>query len=131
MTDADAPDAMLTLEQSRPHKGGYLLRFAELANRDASHRLLGAELLVAVDELRPLEDGEFFVHDLVGLEIIEVDGRQLGRIADVYDAAGQLLAAVDVGGRERLFPVRSETVLRIDLESGTIEVSLPAGLLEL
>ena len=88
-------------------------------------------MLVTVDELRPLEDGEFFLHDLVGLEIVETDGSSLGRITDVYDAAGQLLASVNVEGKERLFPVRSETVRRIDLEAGTIEVSLPVGLLEL
>jgi 16S rRNA processing protein RimM len=130
-TGEEGPGETLTLEQSRPHRGGFLLRFAEIADRDVGRGLLGAELLVTLDELRPLEDGEFFLHDLVGLEIIEADGNQLGRITDVYDAAGQLLASVDVEGRERLFPVRSETVRRIDLEAGTIEVSLPVGLLEL
>ena len=121
----------LTLEQSRPHKGGFLLRFAEVADRDVGRGLLGAELLVTVDELRPLEEGEFFLHDLIGLEIIETDGSRLGQVTDVYDAAGQLLASVEVEGRERLFPVRSETVRRIDMEAGTIEVSLPVGLLDL
>ena len=130
-TGVDGPGETLTLEQSRPHKGGYLLRFTEVADRDVGRELLGAELLVTADEVRPLEDGEFFLHDLVGLEIIETDGSRLGRITDVYDAAGQLLASVEVDGRERLFPVRSETVRRIDMEAKTIEVSLPVGLLEL
>ena len=121
----------LTLETSRPHKGGFLLRFAEVSDLESARRLMGAELLLAPEELRPLDEGEFFLHELVGLEIIEPDGRSLGTIADVYDAGGQLLASVELDGRERLFPLRRETVNRIDMKARKIEVSLPAGLLEL
>ncbi len=123
--------ATLTLETSRPHKGGFLLRFAEVSDLESARRLMGAELVLALDELRPLDEGEFFLHELVGLEIIEPGGRSLGTIADVYDAGGQLLASVELDGRERLFPIRRETVTRIDMKARKIEVSLPAGLLEL
>lgn len=121
----------LTLETSRPHKGGFLLRFAEVTDLESARSLIGAELLVAPDELRPLDEGEFFLHELVGLEIIEPDGRSLGTIADVYDTGGQLLASVELDGRERLFPIRRETVKRINMKTRKIEVSLPAGLLDL
>lgn len=127
----ETPHTTLTLEMSRPHKGGFLVRFAEVSDLEDARRLLGAELLLGLDELRPLDEGEFFLHDLVGLEIVEPDGCSLGTIADVYDAGGQILAAVVLDGREQLFPIRPETVRRIDIEAGTIEVSLPAGLLEL
>ena len=127
----DAARATLTLETSRPHKGGFLLRFAEVSDLEGARRLLGAELLLGLNELRPLDEGEFFLHDLVGLEIIEPDGSSPGTIADVYDAGGQILAAVVLEDRERLFPIRPETVRRIDIKARKIEVSLPAGLLEL
>ena len=127
----EAPHRTLTVETSRPHKGGFLMRFAEVSDLDSARRLLGAELLLRPDELRPLDEGEFFLHDLVGLEIVEPDGRSPGTIADVYDAGGQLLASVVLDGRERLFPIRPETVRRIDMKARKIEVSLPAGLLEL
>ncbi len=125
------PDTTLTLETSRPHKGGFLMRFAEVSDLESARRLFGAELLLSLDELRPLDEGEFFLHQLVGLEIVESDGCSLGTIADVYDAGGQLLAAVVVNGRERLLPIRPETVRRIDMKARKIEVSVPAGLLDL
>lgn len=121
----------LTLETSRPHKGGFLLRFAEVSDLESARNLMGAELLLAPDELRPLDDGEFFLHELVGLEIIGSDGHSLGTIADVYDVGEQLLASVELDGRERLFPIRQETVKRIDMKTRKIEVSLPVGLLDL
>lgn len=127
----DVPHTTLTLETSRPHKGGFLLRFAEVSDLESAQKLMGAELLLAPEELRPLDEGEFFLHELVGLEIIEQDGSSLGTIADVFDASGQLLASVELDGRERLFPFRRETVNRIDMKARKIEVSLPPGLLEL
>jgi len=130
-TRQDLPDKALTLETSRPHKGGFLLKFAEVSDVESARRLMGAELALPSDELRPLDEGEFFLHELVGLDIVEVGGRRLGTIADVYDTAGQLLAAVDIEGKQLLFPVRRETVRRIDMDAGTMEVSLPVGLLEL
>ena len=125
------PRTTLTLESSRPHKGGFLLQFAGISDLESAQMLMGAELLLAPDELRPLDEGEFFLHDLVGLEIIEADGRSLGTIADVFDVSGQLLASVKLEGQEHLFPIRKETVNRIDIEARKIEVSLPSGLLEL
>ncbi len=125
------PHSTLTLETSRPHKGGFLLRFTGVSDLESAQSLIGAELLLAPDDLRPLDEGEFFLHELVGLEIIEPDGSSLGTIADVYEAGGQLLASVELDGRERLFPIRRETVNRIDMKARKIEVSLPSGLLEL
>lgn len=127
----DVPHTTLTLETSRPHMGGFLMRFAEVSDLESARRLVGAQLLLRLTELRPLDEGEFFLHDLVGLRIVEPDGFSPGTIADVYDAGGQLLAAVVLDGRERLFPIRPETVRRIDMKARKIEVSLPAGLLEL
>jgi len=130
--ESDEKDEALTLEASRPHKGGFLLRFAEVCDREGARRLLGADLTLPPGELRPLDEGEFFLHDLVGLDIVEAEGgRRLGTISDVYDAGGQLLASTDIEGRECLFPVRRETIRRIDMQAGRIEVSLPPGLLEL
>lgn len=121
----------LTLTDSRPHRGGYLLRFREVVDRGGAEALLGAELLVDRDELRPLAEGEYFLHELVGLEVVDETHGSLGAIREVYDTAGQVLASVKVDGRERLLPLRRETVRRVDREARTIAVAMPAGLLEL
>jgi 16S rRNA processing protein RimM len=127
----DAADEVLTVTTSRPHRGGFLLRFREIAGREAADRLLGAELRLHRDELRPLAEDEYFLHDLVGLEIVDEAAGRLGVVKDVYDAAGHWLAGVEVDGREHLVPLRPETVRRVDVEAGRIETTLPPGLMEL
>ena len=121
----------MTLVESRPHRGGYLLRFREVVDRDTAQTLLGAELLLEREDLRPLDEGEYFLHELVGLEVTDEHEGSLGPIVDVYDTAGQVLAAVRVDGRERLFPLRREFVRKVDMETRHVEVALPDGLLEL
>lgn len=122
---------VLTVATSRPHRGGYLLRFREIEGREAAERLLGAELLLHRDELRPLEEDEYFLHDLVGLEMVDETAGSIGVVKDVYDAAGTWLAGVEHDGREHLVPLRPETVRRVDVKAGRIETALPDGLLEL
>ena len=121
----------VTLLESRPHRGGYLLRFPEIVDRHTAETLLGAELLLEREELRPLDEDEYFLHELVGLDVIDEGKGSLGPIVDVYDTAGQVLAAVRVDGRERLFPLRREFVRKVDMEARQVDVALPAGLLEL
>lgn len=121
----------MTLIESRPHRGGYLLRFREVVDRDTAQTLLGAELLLEREDLRPLAEDEYFLHELVGLDVLDERQGSLGPIVDVYDTGGQVLAAVRVGGRERLFPLRREFVQKVDMDARRIEVALPDGLLEL
>jgi 16S rRNA processing protein RimM len=121
----------MTLIESRPHRGGYLLRFREVTDRDTAQGLLGAELLLEREDLRPLAEDEYFLHELVGLDVVDERQGSLGPIVDVYDTAGQVLAGVRVDGRERLFPLRREFVRMVDMEARRMEVALPAGLLEL
>lgn len=121
----------VTLLESRPHRGGLLLRFAEVTGRDAAEALVGAELVVERDELRPLEEGEYFLHELVGLEVVDERAGELGPVAEVYETAARPLAAVRIDGKERLFPLHGEVVRKVDLEERRIEVTLPPGLLDL
>ena len=128
---AEAVVRELTLVESRPHRGGYLVKFREIVDREAAEKLLGAELVLDRDELRPLDEGEYFLHELVGLEVRDERQGSLGPIVEVYDTTGQVLAAVRVDGRERLFPLRREFVRKIERTAGRIDVALPDGLLEL
>ena len=121
----------LTLETARPHKGGYLLRFREIGDREAVNVLRGREITVPADALRPLEENEFFLHDLVGLEAWREGGDRIGAVNEVYDLGGHIFLGVDVQGQEKLVPFRPEMVRSVDRESGRVWIDPPHGLLEL
>ena len=122
---------ILTLETARPHKGGYLLRFREIGDRETVNELRGREITVPADALRPLEENEFFLHDLVGLEAWREGGGRIGAVSEVYELGGRILLGVEVQGHERLVPFRPELVRSVDRESGRVWIDPPPGLLEL
>lgn len=121
----------LTLDSARPHRGGYLLRFREIGSRDMAERLKGRELTVPLDALRPLEENEFFLHDLVGLSAWQEGVGQVGEIVEVYELGGQVLLGIEIEGREKLFPFRRELVVRVDRNEGEVWIDPPPGLLDL
>ncbi len=128
---AGDPRRPLTVQSARPHQGRLLVRFAEVANRDAADALRGAGLLVDSDEL-PLagDPEEFHDHELEGLLVRTVEGATVGVISGVRHGHGPELLAVDTGRGETLVPFVREIVPAVDLSAGTITIDPPEGLLD-
>ncbi len=121
----------LTLTAFRPHRGGWLLRFGEIGDRTSAEAYAGCELTLPKEELRPLDENEFFVQELVGYDVIDVDGEMVGPVRAVYDASGQTFLGVDVNGRELLIPFSRQVVREVKAGEGKIRIDPPPGLLEL
>jgi 16S rRNA processing protein RimM len=97
----------LTLTSIRGGKGGPIARFAEIADRSAAEALRGELLSVPRDALPPLDEGEYYHADLIGLPCETVDGEALGTVAAVENfGAGDLLEIEKPGGKRALIPFR-------------------------
>src|SRR5688572_15776001 len=83
--DPDAPP--LRVESVRPFKHGALVTFGGVGDRNESERLRGRYLLVERDRLPPLEAGEVFLHQLVGMEVVGANGTRVGEVIEVYELA--------------------------------------------
>lgn len=97
---------------------GAIARFDGIADRTAAEQLRG--LLVEVDRsaLPPLEEGEYYHSDLVGLQCVDRDGEPVGTVAAVENfGAGDLLDVELDDGRRSLIPFRDGIA---DLENGRI-----------
>ena len=120
----------LTLTAARRHKGGLLLQFQEVGDRDAAEKLRGRELALPTEELRQLDEDEFFLHDLVGFAVVRTDGEPVGDVATSYETGAQLLLGVTAGEREFLIPFGRQLVTEVDREARRIVIDPPPGLLE-
>lgn len=130
---AGVPDGgSLTVERARPFKGGFLLKVAGLSSRTPEvEALRGRSLLIPAADAAPLDEGEVFFHQLVGLRVV-AGGEEVGRVRDVYEApSGHLLAVERRGRKELMLPFVREMIRRVDVEGGELEIDPPAGLLEL
>lgn len=127
----EALELSLTVEAAREFKGGLIVRFEGIRDRDGAEVLRGRTLLIRREETRPLESGEYFLHDLVGLEVWSTEGARLGRVAAVYEHGAGHFLGVDDGQREHLVPFAGRIVRSVDLETGRIIIQVIPGLLEL
>lgn len=120
----------LTVSGARSHKGGLLVRFREVGDRTAAERLQGREVALQADELRKLDEDEFFLHDLVGCSVLREDGEPVGEVVTTYETGAQLLLGVAIGEREVLIPFGKQLVTAVDREGRRIVIDPPPGLLE-
>lgn len=119
----------LTVAAARPHRERFLVSFEDVGTRDAAERLRGS-LYVSSRELRSLEEGEYWPHDLVGCSVLTTNGSEVGRIEGVIDAPAQDLLVVSTPAGERFVPMVRELVVEVDLQRRRVIVSPPEGLFD-
>ena len=118
---------------ARPHGGRLLVRLDGVSDRNAADALRGNLFVVDSADLPAIDDpDEFYDHQLEGLAVRTVDGREVGTIAEVlHTAGGELLAVRDPGGAEVLVPFVGAIVTSVSLAAGVVEIDPPDGLLDL
>ena len=96
------------LEGIRSGSSGAIVRIAGVSDRSAAEALRGTLVEVDRSALPPLEEGEYYHADLIGLACVDADGRELGRVVAVENyGAGDLLEVELPGGKTSLVPFRS------------------------
>lgn len=104
-------DGALTLTKLRAGGNGAIARFAEVHDRNAAEALRGTALTVPRDALKPLDEGEYYHIDLIGLPCTSTTGEDIGRVVAVENyGAGDLLEIERIGGARFMVPMRAEAV---------------------
>lgn len=117
--------------QFYPGKKLYLVQFDGLPDRTAAEGWVGAEVLVTDSDRPELAEEEYYLPDLIGVEVFhQPTGRSLGRLTAVIPAGHDLLEVTTDQGQTILIPFVKEIVPVVDLKSQRIEVLPPVGLLE-
>jgi len=116
-----------------PGRGGQaIFQFAGIDSVEAAESLRGMEVQVPIEERTRLGAGNYYVSDLVGCEVWEVDALSaLGLVREVEFPGGVPLLAIDTKKGEVLVPLAAEFCVQIDVKAKRIHVTLPEGLLDL
>jgi 16S rRNA processing protein RimM len=106
----------LQVSAVRPHAGYVLLSLRGVESREQADALRGTLVCVTRADLPALEEGEYYLVDLIGLSVHTPDGREVGRVEEVieYPAAHCLVVSSEDGLRE--VP---------DIERYVVEVDVP------
>lgn len=123
---SDAAGQMRKIEGARVHKGTVLVKFFGTDDATAADALRGAEIRIRKSDLAPLEEGRYYIHDLIGMDVLTTDGEDLGKVKDVL-----IQPAHDVYVTDRaMIPAVREFVVEISLEKKQIIVKPVEGLVQ-
>lgn len=115
---------LLRVRQWRRQGPRLVAQLEEVGSREQAEALHGTRLFIDRGELPPTGSGTWYWHDLIGLEVFNLEGERLGRVRGLLDAgAHDVLEIERAGGSDLLVPfVTGRYVDKVDLAAGTITV---------
>ena len=127
----DPAFAGLRVRGVRPFKRGFLISLEGIDSRNRAEWLAGRYVLRPLAEVRPLEEGEVFYHDLLGMRVESGDGEAIGEVVEVYELSPVHLLQVARESGAVLIPFARDMVRGLDREGKRLVMDLPDGLLDL
>jgi len=118
------------VEKLRWHnRGVLLLKLGGCDDRNAADELRGMLVQIPVENAVPLEEGEYYHFQLIGVRVETESGKWLGRVVEVLKTGANDVYAVRGPWGELLLPAVEDVVLELDLESKRMVVCLLPGML--
>lgn len=122
------------LESFKHHNHEFIAKIKGTEDREAAQLLTNAEIGVDLSVFPELEEGDYYWHDLIGCEVVNLTGYNLGKVSELMETGSNDVLVVKANGKdafgkqERLIPFLFENVVkRVDLSSKIIEVDWDAG----
>lgn len=108
-----------------------LLKLKEIDDRNQADLLRQLYVMVPLENAVPLEEGEFYLYQLIGINVQTADGTPLGVISDVLETgANDVYVVTSPQHGEVLIPVTEETIVKTDIAAGLVIVNLLEGLID-
>ncbi len=107
-----------------------VVKIAGYDDRQAAESLRGLRFYIPASEAMPLDEDEYYVWQIEGLEVWTTDDQYLGVVTEViFTGSNEVYVAQDESGREVLIPAIEDVVQEVDLEGGRLIVQLLEGLI--
>jgi len=131
LASPDSPEVVrrYPVEGVRQHKGALLLKLGGCDDRDAAEGLRGMLVQVPLEDAVPLEEGEYYHFQLMGLRVETEDGQWLGQLVEVLSTGANDVYIVRGPRGELLLPAVDDVVRELDLASKRMVVRLMRGML--
>ena len=108
-----------------------VVHFEGVDDVDGATAMSGHDLLLPLSVLPKLEGLQFYYHEVIGFELVDVARGSLGTIEQILDLPGNPLFKSIRDGAEGLFPMSDAVLRAVDRETRTITLELPEGMFDL
>ena len=114
------------VSNARLHKHVVLLKLSGIDDRDGAERLVNKEIQVPIEEAVPLKEGQYYVFDIVGLAVYDLQDKLLGTVTDVLrTGSNDVYVVTAADGTELLLAAIGDVVKSIDKDKKKMVVDPP------
>jgi len=106
-----------------------LAKFEEINSIEEAEKLVASEIYLPLSSLPKLSNGEYYLHQLVGLTLID-QGKKIGTVDQIYEIGPQNLISVTYQNKEILVPITDGIIIKADFEKSELITKLPEGLID-
>ncbi|EHJ52587.1 ribosome maturation factor RimM [Streptococcus macacae] len=118
----------LEIDKHRRHKNFDIIRFKGLDHINAVEKYRDFTLKVAEENLTELAEGEFYYHEIIGLDVYEND-ELIGHVKEILQpGANDVWVVKRKGKRDLLLPYIPSAVLNVDVANNRVDVAVLEGL---
>ncbi|MEJ5305226.1 MAG: ribosome maturation factor RimM [Ignavibacteria bacterium] len=111
------------IEESFPHKNLICIKLKGIDSIDSALKLKEKNIVIAEDELRKLDEDEYYIHDLIGLLVIDENGIEIGKIVDVISLASNDIYEIELRDKRKVFyPAVKDYIDEINIEKKFIRI---------
>jgi 16S rRNA processing protein RimM len=116
------------IKKHRFHHGRVLLTLEGVDDRTKAEALQGQWVWIAIEDAIPLQEGEYYLHQVLGLQVTTVEGEALGRVTEVIETKANDVYVVQGTQGEVLLPAIPQVIVKVDVQAGQMTVRLLDGL---
>ena len=121
----------IEIEEVKYHKNMVLIKFKGIEDMTMAEKLKGCFIKIHRKDAIELPEDTYFIADIIGSDVITDDGKNLGKVDDIYSTGSKDIYVVkDELGKQILLPSIKEVILNIDVEKQVVTVHLINGLVD-
>lgn len=109
---------------------GIRLKLRDVQNKTEAAKIVGALLFVNEGDRIRLPRGTYFIHDVLGIRVLDEEGNDVGVVKDVMRLPAQDVYVIENGGNEIMVPAVNEFIKEIDVDRKLMRVKLIEGMRE-
>lgn len=119
----------LTIKNVKYQKNNIIVKFAEIDSIEEAEKYKNAVLVADRDALGELPEGVYYIADLIDCTVFEEDGKEIGKLVDVFSTGSNDVYDIKREGKKNLLvPIIDGVLKTVDIENKKITIKIPEGL---
>lgn len=114
----------------RYDKGWVILSLEGSSNAEDASGILNCLIKIPMEDVEPLPEGEYYIFQLLGIEVSTDEGQYIGRLTDIFSTGSNDVYVIKKGEKEYLIPAIREIVKEIDIKRKRMVIHPIKGLIE-